>query len=744
MQYKQMNFKNVYFLLLLIPILALSQTRWEDHFNYTLVSEINQVGNKLYCTSSNALFSYDLEFNEVQKISKANLLNAVKPTSVTYNSDLDYLIVGYESGELDILGEESFNFIEIPLDEYAGEKSINHLSTQGNLMLISAAYGVSIFDLERKEFSETAFFRQNGIYFTANESEIFEDKVFAASERGVFSHPIDDLIPNFNNWELAQGIPVQNFQHIQKFNDKLLASSGGNLYVYENDTWSFQQSFGNIVDLNVNENVLSVTTANRMVVLDENLNVLQQQSFTVNLKSGIVANGEIFAGTTQDGMIRASTSESIFPDGPYSNLAFGVTALQGNVWLSPGGWNDFNTPTNNNHGYSHFNETEWVHISTEMLNGAKDIIQVAPNPNDIAQVFVSSWHQNNGIFEVINDMNIIEYTYNDMGLSEDFAVMRFGGSNFDTEGNLYVTQTFVNPGAVNVLHKKTPQGNWSYTVLPNHEIGNAGTKAPVMGNDGWVWVVGTRGDGLVATNMNDSYEILSGERNGDLPSNNVYTVCIDNNGTAWVGTQLGLHVKSSPIRELQAGNPETEPVVIVQNGIPEALLTDTVVMDIEADGSNRKWIATQGAGVYYVTEYGRETIFNFKEEDSPLPSNVIYDISVDDSTGKVFFATQNGLMSYQGDARNTGDSFGEIVAYPNPVRPGYDGVVTIKGIAENADVRITDIVGNLLYKARSAGGIVQWNQTNLKGEKVASGIYLVLMINDDGTETATTKIAIVR
>ena len=110
----------------------------------------------------------------------------------------------------------------------------------------------------------------------------------------------------------------------------------------------------------------------------------------------------------------------------------------------------------------------------------------------------------------------------------------------------------------------------------------------------------------------------------------------------------------------------------------------------------------------------------------------------------VYFATDRGLVAYKGDAQDTGDSFGEVIAYPNPVRPGFQGDITIKGVAENADVRITDVVGNLIHKTRSSGGIVKWDQTNLKGQKVASGIYLVLMINSDGMETATAKIAIVR
>lgn len=745
-----MSFRLFFFFLLTnISISLLAQNmRWEDHFSYKSVAEITQVGNMLYCTSSHAIFSYDLGFNEVKKISKANKLNAIQPSSIAYNPGFDYLLIGYESGELDILGEESYNFIEIPLDDYQGSKKINHLYTENEWMTISAAYGISLFNLDRREFSETAFFRQNGEFFTANESVIYDNRLYAASERGIYSHEINDLIPNFNNWELAANVPSSNFNHIEKFSNKLIASNGGNVYILQNGIWNYLRNFGSVTDLNANGDYLSITTTNKVYILDSNLNEVRQSTLNTTVQAGIFANNEIFAGTLDNGLVRVSSMEAIYPDGPYSNSSFGITALQGNAWSAHGGIIDYNFPALNIDGYSHYNGTEWVHIPYTSMNNVRDITQITVNPNNISQVFATSWHEWWGVFEVIDDVPVTEYNSSNSSIlyNEIFGntYMKLGGSALDKEGNLYVTQSYVSNQYYNVLHKKTANGVWSSYSLENYNQGAPGVQGPVVDDKGFVWVASARGSGVVVTNMNETYQLLYGEDSGNLPSSNVYAVCIDKNGTAWIGTQLGLHVKSNAVRELQAGNLDTNPIVIVQDGIAEALLTDIAINDIEIDGSNRKWIATQGAGVFYISEFGRETIFHFTEDNSPLPSNVVYDISVDNDTGIVYFATQGGLFSYKGDAKNTGDSFGEIVAYPNPVRPNYTGLITIKGLADNADVKITDVVGNLLYKSRASGGIIQWDGTNLKGQKVASGIYLALMINADGTETASTKIAIIR
>ena len=723
-------------------------TRWEDHFSYRSVTGINQVGNMLYCTSSHALFSYDLQFNEVKKISKTNRLNATQPTSLTYNPDYDYLLVGYESGELDILGERSYNFIEIPLDDYQGNKRINHLYSEGNWMIISAAYGVSIFDLERREFAETAFFRQSGDYFTANESVIFNNRIYAASDRGIYSHEINDLIPNFNNWEITNVVPNTPVLHIEKFQDKMLASNAGNIYVFQNGNWNYLRNFGTITDLNANENHISITTTNKIFVLDSNLNSIYEISVDNPVQTGIFVNNEVFVGTADKGLMRMSTLEAIYPDGPISNSSFGVTAMQGQVWSAPGGILNYNLPVLNTDGFSHYNGNSWVHIPNNQMNNVRDITQITVNPNDLSQVFATSWNEYWGIFEVVDDVPVLEINHTNSSIIENnlygYPFLRFGGTAFDESGNLFVTQTFVTPQFHNYLHKRTPGGTWTSYNLENYNQGAPTVLKPVVDKQGFVWVGSARGSGIVVTNMDETYQLLYGEGQGDLPSPNVYAVSIDRNGNAWIGTQLGLRIKNNPIREFRSGNIDTQPIVIIQDGIPEALLTDIAVKSIAVDGSNRKWIGTEGAGVFYVDENGRETVFHFTEDNSPLPSNNIYEISVDNSTGIVYFATEGGLVSYKGDAKETGDGFGEIVAYPNPVRPDYFGPITIKGLARNADVKITDVVGNLIYKGRASGGIIQWDGTNLKGQKVASGIYLALMINADGTETANTKIAIIR
>ena len=86
----------------------------------------------------------------------------------------------------------------------------------------------------------------------------------------------------------------------------------------------------------------------------------------------------------------------------------------------------------------------------------------------------------------------------------------------------------------------------------------------------------------------------------------------------------------------------------------------------------------------------------------------------------------------------------DVYSYPNPVRPGFTGNVTIDGLTARANVKITDLEGNLVFEDTSEGGSIVWDTTAFGRYRVASGVYLVLVTTNDGLETKITKIMIIR
>lgn len=752
---KTFNFALMKWLFLLIPaIFSFAQsgsTRWQDHFSYNNIRHIWEINGLIFCSAENGIFSYDPVSGETQKISKVTQLNDVDITAFSYNPENEVIFIGYRSGELDILTPDgNHNFLEVPLHQgYTGSKIINHITIFQNTAVISGEWGLVTFDLESLEFMETTYFVQAGTYFGVKESAVFDGSIYAASDRGIFTHPLNGLIANFTNWQQPAGLPVSGFQNIINFQGKLLTNSGSNIYSFDGSGWNSFTNITDICDISANGNILSVTQSNTVINYDENLSQIESVSFSEILNTGIKSGNVTYGGSQLVGLLAGANE--IRPDGPYSNKSWTVTALNGQIWIAPGGMVDFNNVQQNADGYSHFDETSWIHVKSEDILNAKDIVHIEVNPQNPSEVYVSSWFEHPswgagesihiGMFKMVNDAMVEHYNSENSGLKFQ---ERIAGSKLDENGNLWVSQAFVrNPNPwTNGVAKKTSSGNWTFIDIGG-DVSQTGVNRPMIYQD-HAWIPLTRGGGLKVTDMENVYTISTTANMGNLPSASVITVAFDESGTLWIGTNLGLRILYNPLEAVLSGNFETQPIIIEQNGIPEALLMDTQINDIEVDGANRKWIATETSGVYYVSESGEETIFNFTVGNSPLPSNKVNDVTVDKSTGIVYFATDKGVVSYRSDAVDVGDSFGDVYSYPNPVRPGFTGNVTIKGLPNDADVRIVDVVGNLIYNTKAAGGVVQWDTKNLKGKPVASGIYLVLMSNRDASETKQTKIAIVR
>ena len=161
------------------------------------------------------------------------------------------------------------------------------------------------------------------------------------------------------------------------------------------------------------------------------------------------------------------------------------------------------------------------------------------------------------------------------------------------------------------------------------------------------------------------------------------------------------------------------------------------------DPGDQVWCASW-AGTLYHTDPLEKSIVRMRYDNSPLPKAAIHDLAFRPADGMLFIATEAGLLAYRSGALPPAESYNDVRIYPNPVRPDYDGSVTITGLIADSNVKITDLNGNLIRQGRSAGGQFTWDCRGANGNPVASGVYLVLASTPDGSEGVVTKIAVVR
>ncbi|HEU4718775.1 MAG TPA: two-component regulator propeller domain-containing protein, partial [Bacteroidia bacterium] len=266
------------------------------------------------------------------------------------------------------------------------------------------------------------------------------------------------------------------------------------------------------------------------------------------------------------------------------------------------------------------------------------------------------------------------------------------------------------------------------------------------------WMILPRGSGMLVFDDNGTIDNPSDDRvtrlgftagNGGIVGTDVYSMAEDQDGEIWVGTDQGISVFYCAENIFTPGACDAQQILIQQDGYTQILMGTQSVTCIAIDGANRKWIGTEEGGVFLMSADGQKQLAHFDVTNSPLLSNDITSLAINQKTGEIFFGTTKGLVSYRGEAIEGQDQMGDVYAFPNPVTHDYHGPIAITGLVKDADVRIADVTGNVVYQTKALGGQAIWDGNNFKGERAATGVYLVFITNEDGTQKAITKILLI-
>lgn len=745
--------------LALLPFAAhtqeISSRKWRDLFSYSTIIKIVPDGDRLVAATTNGIFFYEQTSGIITKLSKANGLHSIGITAFDYNPETKTGLIGYRDGSMEVISPSGFKYIvDIPIATgYTGNKKVNHISITGNQATVSADYGVSVFNLTKKEFGQTAFFREGAVFYPVNEAAIIGDRIYAATNQGLKTHLLDTAFPVYSTWATAlPGVFTQ-------------IAAQGNTLVFGSQTQVFQgtsgftpvgSSFTNIRDITLNGSAVVVTDEDTVSAYGGST-VAATYDANEDLNTGIQVGNALFAGTAISG-IKDASNRKILPDGPYSNRSYKIEVRNGQLLVSTGArQNRYNSanPDPRKLGFYYYTGSEWVYPSLflDPRRPVTNILDVVQNPAVPGEFYAANYTNAAGqaVYRLKYDAGSKDFT---LDKTFDFTQNniyfdRPTGLVFDENNQLFLSSSFLSQDGIFAgiyVHDKA-----SDSFLPKSFRISGATQKPTALN-GKLWVPLPRTNHFAVydykntpTNFGDDRLTVLNEASG-LPASNEGTLsfAMDNDGTAWIGGDHGVRILPDAEQAIDSGNPQLENIVIRQNGLNEELFRNSSILQIEVDGGNHKWVSVNGGGVYYLSEDGTQTIKHFTAQNSPLPTNEITDIKVDRTTGTVYFVSFEGIVAYQGDVAEVTSNFGHVVVYPNPVvTANFKGVVTIRGLAERTNIRITDAAGNVVHTAVATGGYYEWDLNNTRGARVASGIYFLLMTNGDGTDKATAKIAVV-
>jgi hypothetical protein len=744
--------------------------QWRDHLPFSNLITLARSADRVWAASPYGIFWLDTEDNSINKLTKVNGLSDIGISRIAWDEPQGLLLVAYSNANLDIVkGGTIINLPDIMNKQIAGDKTIYNIFFRNQFAYLSCGFGVVVVDLQKEEISDTWYIGNQGAAL-----RIFDltfDKsgqnVYTATEKGLRKAATTANLALFSSWTQAGSFSEENssFNLVEAMNDKIVTNrkavqyNQDSLYILNNGKWSTLLPGTNFprVSLNTSGGKLIINMGFFITILNADLSFNSQITSynpgTMNATDIIIdPDGTKWIADADSAMIKINpdgTTIRIKPNGPAVATTFALAASGTDMWGIAGGRND---AYGNNWSMANaflFSDGKWSSFNNKnspLLGDARDYVALAIDPLNPKHLFVGSWGY--GISEYLNGALKNQFTDVNSSLRAATAWNTWigtGGLAFDSKANLWATNSIT----ANILSVKKDDGTWrSFNLSPYNTI-DVGQLLIDQSDQKWLVL---RNNGLLVFNDNNTIDNPSDDKvinltnavgNGNLPGDVVTCLAMDHDGVIWIGSDKGVSAIYSPWNVFTGSNFDAQIVRVVSDGKLIPLLENETITAICVDGANQKWFGTVNSGLFLISADGSKQILHFTADNSPLLSNTISCVGVN-TDGEVFIGTDKGMVSYRGTAAAPVASSSGAYAFPNPVRPNYYGLIAIKGLTMDADVRITDETGHLVSQTKAEGGQAVWDGNDLKGRRVVSGVYLVFVSNADGSNTAVTKILIVR
>ena len=733
---------------LALTVAAFSQAppigSWRMHVSYAGTIDVVK-GDKVYTATNQAVFSTDNAlsfeyFNKLTGLSEASI------AKLGWDNQTQQVVVAYTNSNIDVIKGGLVKNINDIL-RTGGQKKINAIYCENGLAYLSTSIGVIVADLTKYEIKESWILGANG-----NTIEVFsitKDNNFwyAATSNGVYKTAT-------SNTNLSDAKVWSLFYCNTSAIVKKISSSAAGLIIEQNDSLLLVQPTAvstlfykpqqQIKSWTYNEQKITVGTVNaqtgrayiHLTTPSTSSSIVFEQAGTIiKPVSCTLSNGIIWISDSITGLIKldptANSYLKIIPGGPAGQISTGLLATNTAV-LAAG---------DAIQGLFVFENGSWQ----QKKNGLDSIFAIGSiTQNKIDNsIWLSS--AGSGVGQLNNNKLQVFNQRNSSLLAVTNNLCYTSGVAIDTKGNSWVSNT----GTTISLHVKQPDGKWTGFANPFglKDAGNIETD-----DYGQIWCTTKNGNGLLVYNPGSSITSAADDRwkqykagtgIGNLPSNQVNCTALDKNGFIWVGTDRGIGMIQCADQVFSTAGCDALLPVVQQDRFAGLLFKDENVQTIAVDGADRKWIGTKN-GVWLISATGEKIIYKFSTSNSPLLGNDVYKISIEPTTGEVFISTNNGLCSFRSTATEGVTTQQKVLVFPNPVPPGYNGRIAIRGLTQNALVKITTLYGTLVFQTRALGGQAIWDGKNTNGTKVASGVYLIICRDDSGVEKIATKITIVQ
>ncbi len=746
--------------------------QWRLHTPARKATDVATVNGKIYTSFATAVTEYDLASNETTVWDAVNGLSDINVTCVEKSTAANAVFIGYENGNLDKLsGNSVTNIPAVALAEVQGSKRINNIIEFDDFLYLATGFAIVKIDPIKNEVRDT-YYPTNGNKAIVDVT-IINDTIWALTEDEVYRGILSNVaLPDPNEWSLDSRVPINTTDHYRQ-----LLRIDNELYIFRDSDTNGQDSVFRVGAIGLEATIAETFDIKSISNVNEQLTVnffgttiIYSDSYTseeiyagygfggANVNNVIDRNGVKWFADAEYGLVQygGGAIQSIVFNGPPREDFFAMDWENGKLVVVSGGVSD-NIPSFNAEGVYIFEEEQWqLHdqYNTAMWSGRPiyNYLCAAINPRNTDQIAIGTYSPM--AVSLFDESGTIVDTFTTAnsgleGIQVNPETGLITDLEYDNSGNLWI----LNGGTSNPLKAYTADGEW-LTFNLGSLTGSKFSRRMVLDNNENAWfgfrdggMYGYTTNGTLTDQSDDEYVYLNtGENTGALPSNEVTSIAVDQDNEIWIGTDAGFAIlyNSSSAFGASFGNYNAQRPKIEFEGNVEYVLGATHITDIVVDGGNRKWMGTANAGIILLSEDGQEIIEQHTIDNSPLISNAILDLELDHQTGELFIVTDKGLVSYRTDGTIEDPTYSNVKVFPNPVRPDYDGPITIQGIRYDSDVKVTDVAGNVIYQTTSNGGTATWDGRTVSGDPVKTGVYLFWTAPNEGKGRKVGKVLVVR
>ena len=771
--------KTLFFLLFAVaPFFLKAQIgmgTWKLHVATSKAIDVVASEKEVFAAYVNGLSVYDIDTEEHRLLTALNGLSDIEISCLFYDEVQDAVYIGYKNGNIDKYhhGEIS-NIPAIKLAQISVSKRINHFERKGPYVYAANDFSIVQLDAAKDEVKET--------FYPTNSTErivdlaIYQDSIYALTPtqllKGYLPNPI---LTDYSQWVRDLRLPFQtahNYTEIELFQSRLVILKKSDAYgsdtVYRINASDLEivtnYSFTvEINSINVVDEYLSVNIDGVINLYNDNLQIPKSYgsgNFVEWFSSARTARTQagLWSADMKYGLIMYPTEFAFkaYPiNGAKNNFFYSMDAQKGKLAIASGRLNE-GQPDFSRNGVHIYQDANWSLLNVNEISQMPesetwDFIDVAINPADTSEIAMATFSIRP--LTILNATDTLGFDANNSPIKPTSAGNGWSLVSdvlFDQKGNLWALNGYTD----RPLTVRDKNGIW-YSFDCGPDAKNKYTTKMIQDFDEILWFV-TKSDGVIGYKHNGTISDASDDQiitidegafSGNLPSSAVTALAADFDGELWIGTETGFAILYNALGafDAQPGDYNAQQIKVNFEGNVEFVLGKTHITDIEVDGGNRKWMATANAGIILMSADGSEILEQHTMENSPIISNTIYDLQLNQETGELYIITDKGLVSYRTNASYEDPEYSDVKVFPNPVKPNYFGPVTIQGIRYDSDVKVTDIAGNLIYRTTSNGGTATWNGENVQGEKVPTGVYLIwTATNSEGRDRKVGKVMVIR